>query len=145
MVVNIKRVDGTGVIPKYQTSGSAGFDLHASLDETFTLEPGEVALIPTGIAVQLSEGYELQVRPRSGLAIKSGITVLNSPGTVDSDFIGEIKVILINTGKYKFMINSGDRIAQGVVSKYERVEFKEVSELVATERGAGSFGSTGNN
>lgn len=143
MKVDIKKLDKNAVVPKHATEGSAGFDLSALLEQTVTIEPGESAIIPTGIAVQLPVGYELQVRPRSGLAAKNQVTVLNTPGTIDSDYTGELKVILINHGKFKFMVSSGDRIAQGVVARYEKIEFNEVDDLQATERGAGGFGSTG--
>lgn len=126
-------------VPKYQTEGSAGFDLH-SVEEK-TLKPGEISLVKTGLHTALPLGTELQVRPRSGLALKHGITVLNSPGTVDSDFVGEIGVILINHSEKTYTINKGDRIAQGILSRYEHAEFEEVESLDETTR-TGGFGST---
>lgn len=131
-------------LPEYETPLSAGMDLKANTSEPIILGPMERQLIPTGLHIQLPEGYEAQVRPRSGLALKHGITVCNTPGTVDADYTGEIGVILINLSNEKFVINPGDRIAQIVVSKYERIEWKEVRELDETER-KGGFGSTGIN
>lgn len=131
-------------LPEYETPLSAGMDLKANTSEPIVLGPMERQLIPTGLHIQLPEGYEAQVRPRSGLALKHGITVCNTPGTVDADYTGEIGVILINLSNEKFVINPGDRIAQVVVSKYERIEWKEVRELDETER-KGGFGSTGIN
>ena len=131
-------------IPKYQTAGSAGMDLCAYLpDESVLLKSGEYKLIKTGLFIQLPSGYEAQIRPRSGLAYKYGITVLNSPGTIDSDYRGEIGVILINHSKNDFEIKSGDRICQMVISKYETVEFDIVNELEITQRNSGGFGHTG--
>ena len=129
-------------LPKYQTELSAGMDLYANLDESITLKSLERKLIPTGLFLELPEGYEAQVRPRSGLSIKNGITVLNSPGTIDADYRGEIGVILVNLSTKNFNINNGDRIAQLVIAKYETAVWQEVSEINATERGAGGFGST---
>jgi dUTP pyrophosphatase len=134
--------EGTS-LPKYQTDHSAGLDLCACIDEDITLMPGERILIPTGISIELPDGYEAQVRPRSGLAINHGITVLNSPGTIDPDYRGEVKVILINLSKEPFTIKNGMRIAQMVISKFERVEIQVVEELSQTMRGGGGFGSTG--
>lgn len=131
-------------LPEYETPLSAGMDLKANTSEPIVLGPMERQLIPTGLHIQLPEGYEAQVRPRSGIALKHGITVCNTPGTVDADYTGEIGVILINLSNEKFVINPGDRIAQIVVSKYERIEWKEVRELDETER-KGGFGSTGIN
>ena len=130
-------------LPEYATSGAAGMDLKANTTEPIVLGPLERQMIPTGLYIALPEGYEAQVRPRSGLAAKYGVTVANSPGTVDADYRGEIKVILINLSNEKFIINPGDRIAQMVVAKYERVEWDEVADLNETERGEGGFGSTG--
>lgn len=130
-------------LPEYQTALSAGMDLKANTSEPIVLNPMQRELIPTGIYIQLPEGYEAQIRPRSGLAAKYGITVANAPGTIDADYIGEIKVILVNLSKEKFVINPGERIAQMVISKYEKVEWNEVSELEKTDRGEGGFGSTG--
>lgn len=118
-------------------------DLYADVDSEVVLKPGEIALIPTGIAIELPFGYEAQIRPRSGLAINHGITLLNTPGTIDSDYRGEIKIILVNLGKKEFTIKRGDRIAQMVISKYAKVEWEEVRELNSTKRGAGGFGHTG--
>lgn len=130
-------------IPQYATSLSAGMDIMAAIDTPVILKTGDTALIPTGISVALPEGYELQIRARSGLAAKNGITVLNSPGTIDADYRGEIKVILINHGKENFVIEPTMRIAQMVIAKYTRVEWDVVDTLDETERGSGSFGSTG--
>ena len=129
-------------LPKYQTELSAGMDLYANLEESITLKSLERKLIPTGLFLELSEGFEAQIRPRSGLAIKNGITVLNAPGTIDADYRGVIGVILVNLSTEKFSINNGDRIAQMVIAKYETAEWQEVSEINQTERGAGGFGST---
>ena len=129
-------------LPKYQTALSAGMDLYANLEETITLKSLERKLIPTGLFLELPEGYEAQVRPRSGLAIKNGISVLNAPGTIDADYRGEIGVILVNLSTEDFNINNGDRIAQMVIAKYETAEWQEVAEINETARGAGGFGST---
>jgi dUTP pyrophosphatase len=129
--------------PAYATEKSAGMDLKANIDEPVTLGPLERAMIPTGLYIALPDGTEAQVRPRSGLAAKHGVTVCNSPGTVDPDYRGEIKVILVNLSKEKFVINPGERIAQMVIAKYEKIEWDEVEVLDETERGAGGFGSTG--
>ncbi|MBQ7964137.1 MAG: dUTP diphosphatase [Alistipes sp.] len=130
-------------LPEYQTPLSAGLDIRANLDESVTLRPLERAMIPTGLFVELPEGCEMQIRPRSGLAAKHGITVLNSPGTIDADYRGEIKVILVNLSNEPFTIESGERIAQMIVARYEQIEWLPVEELGATERGACGFGSTG--
>jgi dUTP pyrophosphatase len=130
-------------LPEYQTPLSAGLDIRANLDEPVTLQPLERAMIPTGLFVELPEGCEMQIRPRSGLAAKHGITVLNSPGTIDADYRGEIKVILVNLSNEPFTIEAGERIAQMIVARYEQIEWQAVEELSATERGAGGFGSTG--
>ena len=130
-------------LPEYQTPLSAGLDIRANLDESVTLRPLERTMIPTGLFVELPEGCEMQIRPRSGLAAKHGITVLNSPGTIDADYRGEIKVILVNLSNEPFTIESGERIAQMIVARYEQIEWQPVEELGATERGAGGFGSTG--
>lgn len=130
-------------LPMYSTSGSAGMDVHAALSEPMTIPPGGVAMIPTALSIALPAGLECQVRSRSGLAAKHGVFTLNSPGTIDSDYRGEIKVILANFGGAPFTINRGDRIAQLVVARYETVQWNEVSSLDETERGAGGFGSTG--
>lgn len=130
-------------LPEYETTGSAGVDLRAQLQEPVMLKPLQRALIPTGLYIELPDGHEAQVRPRSGLALKKGVTVLNSPGTIDSDYRGEIKVIMINLSNETTVINTGERIAQLIVSKYEKVQFKEVDELNETKRGEGGFGHTG--
>ena len=131
-------------LPKYQTEGSAGFDLMANLKEPLTINPNTPTLVPTGLFVEIPVGYELQVRPRSGLALKKGLSVLNTPGTVDSDYRGEVGVILINVLDVPVVIEPGDRIAQGVINKIEQVTFTEVEELSETDRGAGGFGHSGN-
>ena len=130
-------------LPAYETIASAGMDLRANLTETVLLKPLERRLIPTGLFIELPVGYEAQVRPRSGLALKKGITVLNSPGTVDADYRGEIGVILINLSAEEFQIENGERVAQLVIAKHERAEWEEVEVLTETARGEGGFGSTG--
>lgn len=130
-------------LPTYATKGSAGMDLRANLQEDVVIAPGERKLISTGLKISLPVGYEAQIRPRSGLALKKGVTVLNSPGTVDSDYIGDIGVILINHGEESLTVSNGDRIAQMVIAKHETVEFEQVESLDETERGSGGFGSTG--
>ncbi|GAB1308266.1 dUTP diphosphatase [Urechidicola sp. KH5] len=130
-------------LPNYETIASAGMDLKANLDKAVVLNPLERAIIPTGLFFALPVGYEAQVRPRSGLAAKKGITVLNAPGTVDADYRGEVGVILVNLSNEPFTINDGERIAQLVIAKHERAEWVEVETLNETERGAGGFGSTG--
>jgi dUTP pyrophosphatase len=130
-------------LPSYETNHSAGMDLRASLEQPVVLKPLERALIPTGLFIELPEGHEAQIRPRSGLAAKKGITVLNSPGTVDADYRGEIKVILINLSNEPFTVENGERIAQMIVASHERVRWIQAEELIETERGAGGFGSTG--
>ena len=129
-------------LPKYQTALSAGMDLYANLDEPVTLKPLERKLIATGLLMELPQGFEAQVRPRSGLAIKNGITVLNTPGTIDADYRGEIGVILVNLSAESFTVNDGDRIAQMVIAKHETAIWDEVDELSETDRGEGGFGST---
>ena len=130
-------------LPQYATPASAGVDLKAAIKEAITLAPLERSIIPTGLKIALPEGYEAQVRPRSGLAAKHGITVLNSPGTIDSDYRGEIGVILVNLSQTSFTIQPEERIAQLVVAKYEQIQWEETEELSQTNRGAGGFGSTG--
>lgn len=130
-------------LPQYATSQSAGMDLRANLDKPITLKPLERTIIKTGLFMALPEGYEAQVRPRSGLALKHGITVLNSPGTIDADYRGEIGVLLINLGQEDFVINDGERIAQMVIARHEQATFTIVEELDDTERGAGGYGHTG--
>lgn len=129
--------------PSYSTPQSAGMDIRANLDAPITLQPGERRLIPTGLFIALPEGYEAQIRPRSGLAIKHGITVLNSPGTIDADYRGEVGIILINHSDKAFVIEDGERVGQMVVARYSRVEWNETDTLDDTERGAGGFGHTG--
>ena len=129
--------------PDYETEGAAGMDLRADIEETITLKPLERAIVKTGLFIALPIGFEAQVRPRSGLAAKKGITVLNSPGTVDADYRGEIGVILVNLSNEEFIINDGERIAQLIIAKHERVNWQEVDFLSETERGSGGFGSTG--
>lgn len=133
----------SNLLPYYSTDLSAGMDLRANLEEEVILKPFERKLIPTGLFIELQKGYEAQVRPRSGLAIKKGITVLNSPGTIDADYRGEIMVILINLSQEDFVIRHGERIAQMVVASHEKVEWTAVEELQETERGEGGFGHTG--
>jgi len=130
-------------LPAYATSGSAGLDLLAAINVDIELEPGARAAVPTGIAIALPEGYEAQIRPRSGLALNHGITLLNAPGTVDSDYRGEIKVIVINLGQTEFRITRGMKIAQLIVARHEEIEFIETGELPSTSRASGGFGSTG--
>ncbi len=130
-------------LPTYATKQSAGMDLSAALEDALELGPGDRILVPTGLSIALPPGYEAQVRPRSGLAIKHGVTVLNTPGTIDADYRGEIKVILINHGKEPFTIERGQRIAQMVIEKYEHVEWEVVENLDETTRAQGGFGSTG--
>lgn len=130
-------------LPAYETAGAAGLDLRAAIMAPLTLAPGERALIPTGLAMQLPGGFEGQVRPRSGLALRHGVTVLNAPGTIDSDYRGEVSVVLINHGQEPFSIQRGDRIAQFVIAPVTQAELLEVSTLDATARGAGGYGSTG--
>ena len=144
--VNIKFVAQEGaIIPVYKTSGAAGADVCAFLSEPVVIKSGEFAMIPTGLSFAIPEGYEIQVRPRSGLAAKNGVTVLNTPGTIDSDYRGEVKVILINHGKDAFTVNNGDRIAQLIVAPVTQGVFEKTDELDSTERGEGGFGSTGVN
>ncbi len=133
----------TNTLPQYATSQSAGIDLRANLAEPVVLKPMERKLIPTGLFIELSEGYEAQIRPRSGLALKHGITVLNTPGTIDADYRGEIGVILINLSTEDFKIEHGERICQMVIARHEQAEWIQVEELNETERGAGGFGHTG--
>ena len=132
-------------VPSYATELSAGMDLKANITEPVTIDSLERAIVPTGLFIELPEGYEAQVRPRSGLAAKFGITVANAPGTIDADYRGEVKVILVNLSKEKFVVNPGERIAQMVIAKYEKIEWQQVEQLGETERGAGGFGSTGRN
>jgi dUTP pyrophosphatase len=130
-------------LPNYESASAAGMDIRAALEEPVILKPGERTLIPTGLQMSIPEGYEAQIRPRSGLAIRNGITMLNSPGTIDSDYRGEVKVIAINHGEEEFLVNHGDRIAQMVINQIIQFPVKEVTDLDYTERGEGGFGSTG--
>ncbi len=139
----IKRLFKNVQIPKYETEGSSGLDLAAKLDQDVNINPGEVEIIPTGLAVSIPKGFEIQIRPRSGLAAKNKISVLNTPGTIDSDYRGELKVILINLGQEKFKVENGLRIAQMVLCPIIHAKLEEVDELKDTERGEGGFGSTG--
>ena len=145
VTVEIRRLaHGAGLpLPAYATPGSAGMDLMAAVETPMTLEPGGRMLVPTGIALALPGGYEAQLRPRSGLALKHGVTLLNSPGTIDSDYRGEVKVILVNLGAAPFVVEHGTRIAQLVVAPVARVAWGERAELDITDRAAGGFGSTG--
>lgn len=146
MDVNVKIVNKSRhQLPSYATVGSAGMDLKANTSEPIVLKPMERYLFPTGIYIQLPEGYEAQIRPRSGLAVKYGITVTNAPGTIDMDYTGEIGVSLINLSNENFVVHPGERIAQMVIAKYEKISWVEVAQLDETERGDGGFGSTGRN
>ncbi len=137
------RVEDGVLAPSYQSSGSSGMDVRAHLSESLVIKPGRSVLVPTGLYLEIPSGYEVQVRSRSGLALKNGIMVLNSPGTIDSDYRGEIKVILMNLSSEDFVINNNDRIAQLVLSRYEKAELVLSDQLEETERGSGGFGSTG--
>ena len=139
----VKKFDKNIKLPTYKTSGSSGMDLVAYTKNKITINPGKTAMIPTGIAVAIPKNYEIQIRPRSGLAVKNGISVLNTPGTVDADYRGEIKIILINLSKKLFMVKSGDRVAQMILCPIVKGNLKEVKKLPKTIRGKGGFGSTG--
>jgi dUTP pyrophosphatase len=139
----IKRLSKEVSLPKYETSGSSGMDLAANIDANISIDPGKTAIIPTGLALSIPKGFEVQIRPRSGLAAKQKISVLNTPGTIDADYRGEIKVILINLGQDSFKVEKGLRIAQMVVCPIVQAQLKEVNDLSETERGKGGFGSTG--
>ncbi len=141
--IYVQKTSEKTAFPSYMTPGSSGLDLRASIEEPMTLEPFERKLIPTGLKLAIPQGYEGQVRPRSGLALKHGITTLNSPGTIDSDYRGEVKVLLVNLGSAPVVINSGDRIAQLVIAPVVQAELEEVDELDDTSRGDGGFGHTG--
>jgi dUTP pyrophosphatase len=142
--MNIKvHYSGKHALPQFETTQSAGMDLRANIDAPVVLQPGDRALIPTGIKMALPEGYEAQIRPRSGLAYKHGITVLNSPGTIDADYRGDVGVLLINHGREAFTVEDGMRVAQMVVAQYSQFEWESVEDLDETVRGAGGFGSTG--
>lgn len=143
-MIQVKVINkGKQPLPKYATPQSAGMDLRADIEEAFTLKPLERKLVPTGLFISLPEGYEAQVRPRSGLALKHGITVLNTPGTVDADYRGEVGVVLVNLSNEPFTVEPGERIAQMVIAKHEQADFVVVEELDETERGAGGYGHTG--
>ena len=143
-MVKIKVVNtGCQPLPAYATSQSAGMDLRANIESSITLHPMERTLVPTGIRIELPEGYEAQVRPRSGLALKHGITVLNTPGTIDSDYRGELKVLLVNLSNDDFVVNAGERVAQMVIARHETATWEEVEALDETERGEGGYGHTG--
>ena len=139
----IKRLSKEITLPKYETDGSSGLDLAACIDKNIEIKPGKSEIIPTGLAVALPKNFEIQIRPRSGLAAKNQISVLNTPGTIDADYRGEIGVILINFSENDFIIKNGDRIAQIVIAKHERAVWEECNDLSKTERGSGGFGSTG--
>lgn len=143
-MVKIKVVNtGCQPLPAYATSQSAGMDLRANIESPITLHPMERTLVPTGIRIELPEGYEAQVRPRSGLALKHGVTVLNTPGTIDSDYRGELKVLLVNLSNDDFEVNAGERVAQMVIARHETATWEEVKVLDETERGEGGYGHTG--
>ena len=143
-MLNVKVINkGHQPLPAYATSQSAGMDLRATIDESIVLHPMERRLVPTGLHIALPQGFEAQIRPRSGLALKHGITVLNTPGTIDADYRGELMVLLINFSDTDFVINDGERIAQMVVARHEQIEFQLVDELDDTGRGAGGYGHTG--
>ena len=139
----IKRLSKEVSLPKYETSGSSGMDLAANIDANINIDPGKTAIIPTGLALSIPKGFEVQIRPRSGLAAKQKISVLNTPGTIDADYRGEIKIILINLGQETFKVEKGLRIAQMVVCPIVQAQLNEVNDLSETERGEGGFGSTG--
>ena len=139
----IKKLKPSVQLPSYKTNGASGMDLMAFIDEPIELKPGKSCLVPTGLSVAFSNEYEIQIRPRSGLAAKNNITVLNTPGTIDSDFRGELKIILFNHGNENFIINNNDRIAQMVLTPINKMELEETNELPETIRGEGGFGSTG--
>ncbi len=146
IIVKFKRLDkqfNDIPVPSYSTEHSAGMDIRAALVDEMIVKPGGIVLVPTNLSIEIPEGYEIQVRPRSGLAIKHGIGILNSPGTIDSDYRGEVKIILFNFGKSDFIIKRGDRIAQLILSKVYRAELIETDELENTKRGSGGFGHTG--
>jgi dUTP pyrophosphatase len=145
VTLSVKRLDENKdmALPSYETDGASGLDLRAAVDGELTLHPGEIRLVPTGLAISLPLGYEAQIRPRSGLALKHGVGMVNTPGTIDSDYRGEIGLVLINWGKAPFVIKRGDRIAQMVVTRVSRAQVLEVDRLETTERGAGGFGHSG--
>ena len=139
----IKRFSKNVIIPKYETSGSSGMDIAAYIKENIEINPNEKAIVPTGFSLSIPKGFEIQIRPRSGFAAKNDISVLNTPGTIDADYRGEIKVILINLGKKKFIVENGLRVAQMIMCPVVQAKIEEVEELSSTDRGSGGFGSTG--
>ncbi|MCI8630809.1 MAG: dUTP diphosphatase [Firmicutes bacterium] len=141
--MKIKITSVSGIFPAYETAGASGMDIRALVEEPVTIASGKRALIPTGISIELPEGFEAQIRARSGLAVKHGIGLVNGIGTIDSDYRGEIKIAVINFGDEDFTVKSGDRIAQMVIARYEKVEWEETDTLCSTERGEGGFGHTG--
>lgn len=141
--VKVSRLNKQALIPSYMSAGAAGCDVHACLEHSLMIKPGERYAVPTGLSVEIPEGYEIQVRPRSGLAFKKGLTVINAPGTVDSDYRGEIKVLVVNLGSENVEIVPQDRIAQLVLQKVDQIQWQETESLNSTERGTGGFGSTG--
>lgn len=143
MNIQITKVNPAATLPQYQTSGAAGMDLHACIDQATTLLPGERKMIPTGFAIAVPEGFEAQIRARSGLSIKHGITMVNGVGTIDADYRGEVGILLINLGQEPFVVEPDMRIAQMVIAKYERAVWQEMDVLDETERGSGGYGSTG--
>ena len=145
VTLRVKLLEGKKdvALPSYETDGASGLDLRAAVDGELTLHPGEISLVPTGLAISLPPGYEAQIRPRSGLALKHGVGMVNTPGTIDSDYRGEIGLVLINWGKSPFVIKRGDRIAQMVVTRVSRAQVLEVDRLETTERGEGGFGHSG--
>ncbi len=143
MKVRIKRVRDDALLPEYQTTGAAGFDFHAATTEPVVIKPGAMEIVSTGVAVEIPMGYELQIRPRSGLAFKHRVLPVNAIGTIDADYRGEMMIGLVNNGIADFAIEPGMRIAQGIVAKHETVDWEEVAELSDTDRGTGGFGSTG--
>ena len=145
MILNIKRDSEEVKIPEYESSGASGFDLHAFIENSVFIEPRDISIVPTGLHFDIPEGFEIQIRSRSGLAAKAGVMVLNSPGTIDSDYRGEVKVILINLGQERFSVKPGDRIAQAIVSTVHKVELQDIGlqNLTKSTRGSQGFGSTG--
>ncbi|HEX3012291.1 MAG TPA: dUTP diphosphatase [Syntrophomonadaceae bacterium] len=144
MKVVLKRLHSRDLpLPRYMTAGSSGVDLYAAVDQDLSIPPGQVHLVPTGLAIAIDQGYEAQIRPRSGLALNHGITLLNTPGTIDADYRGEIKLIVINLGDKEYILKRGERVAQMVFNRVEKAEFIEADTLDDTERGTGGFGHTG--
>lgn len=142
-VLKIKKINEKAVMPQYKTTGASGFDLSACINSDIVLNPGDIKLIPTGLIFEIPNGYEVQIRPRSGLALKHGITLVNTPGTIDSDYRGEVKLITTNVSKESFTVKNGERIAQAVLTSYVRADIIEDKVLSKTQRGAGGFGHTG--